>query len=62
MVPLQEQELQLFEGRSFVLPEDIKAVATNILRHRILLSYEAAADNVSSDDIISRILEYIPVP
>ena len=52
----------LFEGRSFVLPEDIKAVATNILRHRILLSYEAAADNVSSDDIISRILEYIPVP
>ena len=52
----------LFEGRNFVLPEDIKAVALNILRHRLVLSYEAAADNVSSDDIISRILEVIPLP
>lgn len=52
----------MFEGRNFVLPEDIKAVSTNVLRHRIVLSYEAAADNVTADDIISRILEYIPVP
>ncbi len=52
----------MFEGREFVLPEDIKAVAMNILRHRIVLSYEAAADNVTSDEIISRILDYIPVP
>lgn len=52
----------LFEGRSFVLPEDIKAVALNVLRHRIVLSYEAAADNITADEIISRILSYIPVP
>ena len=52
----------LFEGRTFVLPEDIKAVALNVLRHRIVLSYEAAADNVSADSIISRILEFVPVP
>ena len=52
----------LFEGRDFVLPEDIKAVSLNILRHRLVLSYEAAADNVTADDIISRILEFIPVP
>nr|MCR4580068.1 ATPase [Treponema sp.] len=46
----------------FVLPEDIKAVALDVLRHRLLLSYEAAADNISSDDIISRILDFIPLP
>lgn len=52
----------LFEGRSFVLPEDIKAVIPNVLRHRFVLSYEAAADNVSADEIISRILDFVPVP
>ena len=52
----------LFAGRNFVLPEDIKAVALNVLRHRLVLSYEAAADNVSSDEIIKRILEFVPIP
>ena len=52
----------LFEGRDFVLPEDVKAVACNVLRHRLVLSYEAAADNVTSDEIISRILDFIPLP
>ena len=52
----------LFEGRDFVLPEDIKAVAINVLRHRLVLSYEAAADNVTADEIISRILDFIPLP
>lgn len=52
----------MFAGREFVLPEDIKAVAMNVLRHRIVLSYEAAADNITADDIISRILDFIPVP
>ena len=52
----------LFAGRDFVLPEDIKSVALNVLRHRLVLSYEAAADNVTADDIITRILDFIPVP
>ena len=52
----------LFAGRDFVLPEDVKAVALNVLRHRLVLSYEAAADNISADEIISRILDFIPVP
>lgn len=52
----------LFEGRNFVLPEDIKSVAMNVLRHRLVLSYEAAADNITADEIISRILDFIPVP
>ena len=52
----------LFNGRTFVLPEDIKAVAYPVLRHRLVLSYEAGADNLSSDDIISRILGVVPLP
>ena len=52
----------VFEGRNYVLPEDIKAVAMNVLRHRLVLSYEAAADNVTADEIISRILDFIPLP
>ena len=52
----------LFSGRDFVLPEDIKAVTPNVLRHRLILSYEAAADSVTSDEIIQRILDFIPLP
>ncbi len=52
----------LFNGRSFVLPEDIKAEVLPVLRHRLVLSYEASADNISSDEIISRILDFIPIP
>ena len=52
----------LFAGRDFVLPEDVKAVALNVLRHRLVLSYEAAADNISADEIITRILDFTPVP
>ncbi len=51
----------LMAGRDFVLPEDVKSVALNVLRHRLVLSYEAAADNITADDIISRILDFIPV-
>ena len=52
----------LFAGRSFVLPEDVQAVAHTVLRHRIVLSYEAAADNVTTDDLITKIIELMPVP
>ena len=52
----------LLAGRSYVLPEDVKNVAPMVLRHRIVLSYEAAADSISADDIIAKILDFIPVP
>ena len=52
----------LISGRGFVLPEDIKAVCYEVLRHRILLTYEAEADDVTTDDIIARILKKIKVP
>ena len=50
------------EGRSFVTPQDIKLLARDILRHRILLSYEAEAEDLNSDIIIERILSKVPVP
>ncbi len=52
----------LLEGRAFVLPEDVKKVAPLVLRHRIVLSYEAAADDITVDEIIAKILDFIPVP
>jgi MoxR-like ATPase len=52
----------LFEGRTFVLPEDVKKAAPAVLRHRLVLSYEAAADGVSADDLIAKILATLAVP
>lgn len=52
----------LFDGRSFVLPEDVQAVAHITLRHRLVLNYEAAADNITSDDLIERIIKAMPLP
>lgn len=52
----------LMNGRNFVIPQDVKDVAFEILRHRILLNYEAEAENVSVDFIIKEILEETPVP
>ncbi len=50
------------EGRPFVIPEDIKAVARDVLRHRLLLTYEAAAEQVSPDHVIEQILRAVTVP
>lgn len=52
----------LLSGRNFVTPQDIKDLAYPILRHRLRLSYEAEAEDLSTDDIIRRILESLPVP
>jgi len=49
-------------GRTFVTPDDVKAVAPDILRHRVLTTYEAEAEEVSSDEIIRRILAAIESP
>lgn len=48
--------------RHFVMPDDVKAIAPDILRHRILLTYEAEAENITTDDIIQKILRVIPAP
>jgi len=52
----------MLDGRGYVVPEDIKAVAYNVLRHRILLNYEAEVEEVTSDQIITQILNKVKVP
>ena len=52
----------MMEGRAFVTPQDIKDVALDILRHRIILSYEAEADNMGADDVVQKILNGVDVP
>jgi len=49
------------EGRDYVLPEDIKEVAYDVMNHRILLNYEAEADGITTKDIIEKILKQIPI-
>ena len=49
-------------GRDYVSPDDVKAMATDVLRHRVLLTYEAEAENVSSDEVIARVLGAVPAP
>jgi MoxR-like ATPase len=49
-------------GRGYVVPEDVKEIAKDVLRHRILLTYEAEAENVASETIVDRILERVEVP
>jgi MoxR-like ATPase len=50
------------KGRGFVTPEDIKQIAPDVLRHRIITTYEAEAENITSDHIIRRILDHTDVP
>ena len=52
----------LVNGRAYATPQDVKSVVYDVLRHRILLTYEAEAENITSDKIIDRILSVIPVP
>ena len=49
-------------GRSYVVPEDVRALAPDVLRHRVLLTFEAEAEEMNSDKVIGRILDAVPVP
>ena len=50
------------KGRGYVIPEDVRAICHDVLRHRIGLSYEAEANNISADEVVSQILDKIAVP
>ena len=54
--------MALFSGRSYVLPQDVQDVAKQVLRHRLVLNYEAAADSITPDDLIEKIINLMPVP
>jgi MoxR-like ATPase len=49
-------------GRGYITPEDIKAIGADVLRHRILLTYEAEAEEMSSDDIVAKVFDAVEVP
>lgn len=50
------------QGRAYVVPQDIKTLAADILRHRLILTYEAEAEGVTTDDVIKKILDHVEVP
>jgi MoxR-like ATPase len=54
--------MAFLNGRHFVTPQDVKSVALDVLRHRVSVTYEAEAENVSAVDVIERILGALPVP
>jgi MoxR-like ATPase len=52
----------LLQGRAYVTPEDVKSIGPDVLRHRIILTYEAEAQAVTGDAIIKKIFNAVPVP
>jgi MoxR-like ATPase len=50
------------EGRGYVTPQDVKSIAPDVLRHRVIISYEAEAEELTSDNIIAQVLNELPVP
>ncbi len=54
--------LAFLRGRDYVLPEDVTDMAPDVLRHRLILTYEALAESLAPDEIVARIMEHIPAP
>ena len=59
---LGARAIAFLQGRGFVTPQDVKDVVFDVLRHRIIVSYEAEAENITSENIIAGVLEGLPVP
>ncbi len=59
---LAARALAFIQGRAYVTPQDVKEVAHDVLRHRVTVTYEAEAENVSSKEIVQKILDALPVP
>ncbi len=61
-VATSARALAWMSGRDYVTPDDVKAIARDALRHRVVLSYEAEADDVAADDVIGQLLTALPLP
>jgi MoxR-like ATPase len=59
---LTARALAYVRGRKYALPQDVLDMALDVMRHRIVLTYEALSDNVSGDDILNKVLDRIPIP
>lgn len=59
---LTARALAFVRGRAYALPQDVMDMALDVMRHRLVLSYEALSDNVTSDDVLTKIFDQIPIP
>ncbi len=59
---LAARAMAFLNGRHFVTPQDVKSIALDVLRHRVSVTYEAEAENISSENVIEKILSTLPVP
>ena len=59
---LTARALALLRGRDYVLAQDVRDMALDVMRHRLILSYEALSDNVTSDALLNRVLERVAPP
>jgi MoxR-like ATPase len=59
---LAAKAVAFLNGRGFVIPEDVRSIAADVIRHRIGLTYEAEAENISHADVVSRIIARVEVP
>jgi len=59
---LTAKALAFVRGRGYVLPQDVLDMALDVIRHRLVLTYEALSENISSDEILKKILDRIPIP
>ncbi|MDP9009136.1 MAG: AAA family ATPase [Pseudomonadota bacterium] len=59
---LGARAMAFLSGRHFVIPQDVKSIALDVLRHRVSVTYEAEAENISSENVIEKILNALPVP
>ena len=50
------------QGRGYVTPQDVKTIGMDVLRHRVIVSYEAEAEEMTSEDVVKRIFEEVSVP
>lgn len=58
----RRSEHAFLEGRGYVAPEDIKSVGMEVLRHRVITTYEAEAEGLTSEDVIRRVMDTVRVP
>jgi len=59
---LAAKAFAFLRGRGYVTPQDVKSIGTDVLRHRVLVTYEAEAEEITAEDLIQRIFDYLPVP
>ena len=59
---LGARAMAFLQGRGYVTPQDVKDIAYDVLRHRVILTYEAEAEQMTSEDVIKTILNTVPVP